>query len=118
MIIINQGLPVNTESFYKCLGNSLRLRCLLLLLDRDELCVCDLVSVLNCSQPMISRHLAQLRASRLVSDRREGQWVYYRLHDELPDWQREILTATRRGLSAESPFADDATELASVRSCC
>ncbi len=44
------------------------------------------------SQPKVSRHLAQLRNSGLLADRRQGQWVYYRLHPDLPDWVHELLT--------------------------
>ena len=46
------------------------------------------------SQPKISRHLAQLRNCGLLADRRRGQWVYYRLHPDLPAWVREILHIT------------------------
>ena len=54
--------------------------------------MCDLAEALESSQPKISRHLAQLRACDLVSDHRDGQWVYYRLHPGLPDWVRQMLS--------------------------
>ncbi|MFO7550206.1 MAG: metalloregulator ArsR/SmtB family transcription factor [Haliea sp.] len=99
------------ENFYKCLGNETRLRCLLLLLTREDICVCDLADSLEVSQPMISRHLAQLRACNLVSDHREGQWVYYRLHAGLEPWQHDVLAATAGGLGAEAPYAADLLRL-------
>lgn len=109
------------DQFYKCIGNETRLRCLMLLLERDELCVCDIADSLNVSQPMISRHLAQLRACNMVSDQREGQWVYYRLHPGLSPWQREVLAATREGLGAEAPYDEDLSRLRTIdrqnRSC-
>jgi len=43
------------------------------------LCVCDLVETLELSQSVVSRHLAYLRNNGLVSTRREGVWVYYRI---------------------------------------
>ncbi|MNF06466.1 HTH-type transcriptional repressor AseR [compost metagenome] len=49
---------------------------------------------LDDSQPKISRHLAQLRSSGLLLDRRQGQWVYYRLNPDLPGWVREVLQVT------------------------
>jgi ArsR family transcriptional regulator len=52
---------------------------------------------LDDSQPKISRHLAQLRSSGLLLDRRQGQWVYYRLNPELPAWVHEILQVTLQG---------------------
>jgi len=80
--------------FYKCLADETRLKILLLVCQEDELCVCELIEALTESQPKISRHLALLRKCGLMSDRRQGQWVFYRLHDQLPQWQREVLTTT------------------------
>ncbi len=110
----NQGESVQGDSFYKGLGNEIRLRCLMLLLDREELCVCDIADSLGLSQPMISRHLAQLRACELVSDKREGQWVYYRLHAGLEIWQRRVLAATREGLAAQEPYLGDLARLRDI----
>lgn len=42
-----------------------------------ELCVCDLMAVLALPQSTVSRHLAYLRDSGLVNDRRKGVWMYY-----------------------------------------
>lgn len=78
-------------SLFKCLSDETRLRVVLLLTGEQELCVCELIAALEDSQPKISRHLATLRACDLLADRRQGQWVYYRLHPELPDWATEIL---------------------------
>jgi len=67
---------------------------MLLIARESELCVCDLTAALDESQPKISRHLAQLRSCGLLADRRQGQWVYYRLHQSLPDWVIEVLQTT------------------------
>ena len=56
-----------------------------------ELCVCELMTALDEIQPKISRHLAQLRKLGLLVDRRQGQWVFYRVNPELPTWASEIL---------------------------
>lgn len=68
---------------FKCLADDTRVRLMLLIAREQELCVCELVCALQQSQPKISRHLAQLRTCGLLADRRQGQWVYYRLHPEL-----------------------------------
>jgi ArsR family transcriptional regulator len=60
----------------------------------EELCVCELTCALDQSQPKVSRYLAQLRTCGLLADRRQGQWVYYRLHPNLPDWVHRVLTTT------------------------
>lgn len=79
---------------FKCLGDDTRLRILLLIVREQELCVCELMWALAEIQPKISRHLALLRRAGLLLDRRQGQWVYYRLRPDLPDWVREVLQAT------------------------
>lgn len=73
---------MNTESLaalFKTLSEPVRLRIIYLLLKEGELCVCDLVETLELSQSVVSRHLAYLRNNGLVSTRREGVWVYYRI---------------------------------------
>lgn len=80
--------------FFKCLADDTRLKTLLLILQEQELCVCELVSALSLSQPKISRHLAQLRKCDLLIDRRQGQWVFYHLNDALPQWAREVIEKT------------------------
>ncbi len=75
---------MNTESLaalFKTLSEPVRLRIIYLLLQEGELCVCDLVDTLELSQSVVSRHLAYLRNNGLVSTRREGVWVYYRVVD-------------------------------------
>jgi ArsR family transcriptional regulator, arsenate/arsenite/antimonite-responsive transcriptional repressor len=64
-------------SLFKSLSEPVRLRILYLMLEEGELCVCDIVSALELSQSVVSRHLAYLRNGGLVSTRREGVWVYY-----------------------------------------
>ena len=98
--LARQGEPGHTMdalAFFKCLADDTRLRCLLLIQREQELCVCELTQALQEIQPKISRHLAQLRQCKLVEDRRQGQWVFYRVHPALPDWAREVLGDTLAG---------------------
>jgi ArsR family transcriptional regulator len=88
-------MAMNPIDLYKALGDEIRLTSLLLIEQEGELCVCELVEALGESQPKVSRHLAQLRRSGILCDRRAGQWVYYSLHPQLPDWVRQILQLTR-----------------------
>jgi len=104
-------MNLNPDAFFSALAHPLRLRALLLLLTEGELCVCELTHALDASQPMVSRHLAQLRAAGIADDRRQGLWIYYRLHPELPDWARSALDATAAGLADDSPFAADRAAL-------
>ena len=63
---------------FKACADETRLRLLVLLAER-ELCVCELVDVLEMPQGKISRHLAVLRRAGLVADRRDGTWICYSL---------------------------------------
>jgi ArsR family transcriptional regulator len=85
--------PVN---FYKCLSEDTRLKCLLLITLKGELCVCDLTSALELSQPKVSRHLAELRKCGILSDHRRGKWVFYQLNQTLPSWAFEVLALTSK----------------------
>lgn len=98
-------------AFYKCLAEETRLKSLLLITLEGELCVCDLVSALNLSQPKISRHLAELRRCGIVLDEKRGVWVYYRLHPNLPDWALQVLR-----LTAEAERAFISNEIKKLKS--
>lgn len=80
--------------FYKCLADETRLRCILLIQSEGELCVCELTEALQDIQPKISRHLAQLRRCELLLDRRQGQWVFYRINPDLPGWALSVIATT------------------------
>lgn len=80
--------------FFKCLADDTRLRSLLLIEREGELCVCELTAALELSQPKISRHLAQLRKCELLLDRRQGQWVFYRINPNLAPWAQSVLSQT------------------------
>lgn len=66
--------------FFAALADATRLR-LVSLLAVDECCVCDLAERLGMTESAISHQLRALRASRLVSYRKAGRQVFYRLHD-------------------------------------
>lgn len=81
-------------AFYKCLADDTRLKCVLLIYQEQELCVCELTEALQASQPKVSRHLAQLRECGLLQDRRQGQWIYYQLSPSLPAWAQTVIETT------------------------
>lgn len=107
-------MNLEADPFFTALAHPLRLRALLLLHQEGELCVCELTHALGVSQPMISRHLAQLRQWGMVSDRRQGLWVIYRLQDALPGWARQVLAATAQGVAAQAPYTDDRAALTTM----
>ncbi|WP_168417275.1 ArsR/SmtB family transcription factor [Acinetobacter indicus] len=82
---------MNQTDFFKCLSDPTRLDILKLVLAKQNICVCELTEALNLSQPKISRHLALLRNLSILLDQRQGQWVYYRLNPDLPEWAVSVL---------------------------
>ena len=78
-------------AFYKCLADDTRLAALLLISLEQELCVCEIMKALGeQSQPKVSRHLAQLKASNLLVTRRQKQWIFYALNPALETWAKQI----------------------------
>lgn len=96
---------------FTLLSDETRLRCLLLLHKKKELCVCEFSHTLESIQPKISRHLAYLRKSGLVIDERREQWVYYRCNPLLPDWAKNIIECTVQSIAKQEPYNSDIRKL-------
>ena len=79
---------------FRALGDELRLAILMLIRDQRKLCVYELTTALDSSQPKVSRHLATLKEAGLLETERQGQWVYYSLHPQLPQWLIRVLDET------------------------
>ena len=63
---------------FKACSDATRLR-ILFLLTEGELCVCEIMAILDLPQGKVSRHVAVLRQYGLITDRRDGVWIYYAL---------------------------------------
>ncbi|TCS71741.1 ArsR family transcriptional regulator [Sulfuritortus calidifontis] len=94
---------MDPQTLFEALADPLRRRILVFLLDEAECCVCNLHQRLNAAQPKVSRHLAVLREARLVLARREGVWMHYRIHPELPAWALRILWHMKDGMAPALP---------------
>ena len=84
---------------YQALGDENRIRILNLLVAKGELCVCDIQRVLDAPQARVSRHLAYLKNSGWVKDRREGLWMMYRVSESLNDIQKKEIEIIRSEFS-------------------
>ncbi|MBK2601758.1 transcriptional regulator [Klebsiella pneumoniae] len=84
-------MPLTALKLFKNLSDETRLGIVLLLRELGELCVCDFCTALGESQPKISRHLAMLRESGLLLDRKQGKWVHYRLSPHIPSWAAQVI---------------------------
>ncbi|MDG1731457.1 MAG: metalloregulator ArsR/SmtB family transcription factor [Thalassotalea sp.] len=85
---------MDPTQFFKCLSDDTRLKTLMLIQLESELCVCELTTALNVSQPKISRHLALLKKSGLLTDRKQSQWVYYQINAALPLWAKAVISTS------------------------
>jgi ArsR family transcriptional regulator len=88
----------DTARFFKALSDESRLKMLWLLLNHRELCVCDVMAVLEITQSKASRHLAALRHIGIATDRREGLWAYYSLRPVEDKLARDHLKLLRKTL--------------------
>lgn len=109
--------PAFINTFFDVLSDPIRRHILSLLLLHDERCVCDLNAALDASQPKVSRHLGVLREAGLVLVRRDGVWMHYRLHPDLPAWAVRVLWHMKEGMPAEVAVPDQTcpVRVASVR---
>ena len=101
---------MEVETVFKALGDTNRLRIVNLLL-HGELCVCDIQYVLENSQPNISRHLAYLKRSEMVLDRRDGYRVFYRLANVKRSEKKRLFEFLRRIFESEAQLNQDTQRL-------
>jgi ArsR family transcriptional regulator, arsenate/arsenite/antimonite-responsive transcriptional repressor len=105
----------NIEFLFKALADRTRLR-LIGLIGDSEVCVCFLVVILKISQPKISRHLAYLRRAGMVTARREGKWMHYRLSEPPDEHAARIFREVCAALSEHPELQRDREKL--MRVCC
>lgn len=97
----------NIALMFQSLDDETRLRILALLLEKEELCVCDLVSVLQLPQSTVSRQLSLLKSAGWLKDRRKGIWIYYSINRSLAPIQQFVIPVLRNFLpSTESAIKD------------
>jgi DNA-binding transcriptional ArsR family regulator len=93
----------------KAMAHPARLR-MLAMLTTGELCVCQMTAVLDLAASTVSGHLADLRAAGLVTERKAGKWVHYRLADD-----PQIATVTQNVLALLTTDHQADTDAAAVR---
>src|ERR1700691_391765 len=107
--------PFDLPQYFQALGDNTRLR-LLNLMGEQEVCVCYFVEILGIPQPKISRHLAYLRNAGIVSGRREGKWMHYRIIVPAQFGASQVLRQTLDLLKEDKAMQADRARLA--KACC
>ncbi len=103
------------EELFRALADRTRLR-ILNLVAEQEICVCYFVQVIDVPQPKISRHLAYLRKIGLVTTRREGKWMHYRLAMPSDLAAAEVLKTTIASFQHDKEMQRDIQQL--TKACC
>ncbi len=98
----------------KALAERNRLRALHALRGR-ELCVCQIVALLELAPSTVSKHMSILRRARLVESRKKGRWVHYRLAGkDAPSEAAEALDWALQHLSGTGQARKDAARLEEI----
>lgn len=96
---------------FKALGEQNRLKAVLAL-HKKELCVCQIVELLGLAPSTVSKHLTILKEAGLVSTRKQGRWIYYRLaQGGLPDLPFSLFESVLNSLSKTERAKEDAQRL-------
>jgi ArsR family transcriptional regulator, arsenate/arsenite/antimonite-responsive transcriptional repressor len=113
-------LSNGVDLMFRAVSDRTRLRILCLLHDK-ELCVGDIVDILQVPQPRISRHLAHLRKARLVTVRKSGLWSFYSLTPAQTAFHRKLLSCLRNCFSEVPQIQADQARAAETKEsggCC
>lgn len=76
MLAVQDSLLSQTVGMAKALGDETRLR-IMAMLEKQELCACQIIEVFELANSTISRHLSVLKQAGLLQSRKSGRWIYY-----------------------------------------
>ena len=107
--------PFDRELFFRALADPTRLR-IINLIGEQEVCVCFFVEILKTNQPKISRHLAYLRRAGIVTARRDGIWMHYRIATPSDENAAKVLLDVREWLAKDTRMEQDRKRLHKI--CC
>lgn len=90
----------------KAISDPTRIR-MLKLLEEGELCVCEIMEILDLVQPTASKHLNILRVAGLVESRKDGTWSYYRLAEKSREYNKKFLKFVASHLNDDKTIIKD-----------
>ena len=98
----------------KALAEENRVR-ILLALEVEELCVCQIIELLELAPSTVSKHISVLRQARLVESRKDGRWMFYRPADaSAPAEVSEAIAWVKKSLSPNKRIHEDAKRLKEI----
>lgn len=102
------------DLMFQAFCHRLRLR-ILHLLDQGEMCVGNIVEILQAPQPKVSRHLAVLKRAKLVTVRREGQWIHYALAPVQSTFHQKLLECAANCFHEVTEIRRDKKRIEAIR---
>lgn len=101
-------------NIFKALSDPNRLR-IIKMLEKGQLCVCEITAVLNLASSTVSKHLSILRDAELILDEKRGKWVHYRLNpDKTEAYVSELLPLLAGWLPDDQTVVRDARAIKKV----
>ena len=98
----------------KALAEENRLR-ILMALEGRELCVCQVIELLELAPSTVSKHMSVLRQARMVKRRKDGRWIYYRIADDsAPAEVKEAIAWVKKSLSQNERICEDVKRLQGI----
>ena len=98
----------------KALAEENRLR-ILLALGVEELCVCQIIELLELAPSTVSKHMSVLKQARMVDSRKDGRWTYYCLADEGASAEvNDAIAWVKKSLSTNARIREDARRLEEI----
>lgn len=93
------------ETVMKAVSDPTRVR-ILKILESGEICVCQIIAVVQLSQPTISNHLSLLKSAGLIKDRKDKKWVLYSLDGKDTDGYAGRALRNLRGWLNDDPLIE------------
>jgi ArsR family transcriptional regulator len=100
-------MNIDCTPVFASLANETRLRCLRLIAENGEVCVCEVVEALGINQPSASKALNTLKSAGLLTDRKDANWNYYALNSSMPEWMETIVSTTVGALADAKTYTAD-----------
>lgn len=104
----------NIIKILKAISDENRLRILVILNEKQNLCVCEIREIIGLSQPTISSHLRILENAGLINNSKDGKWINYRLNSDLDIKVREFLNQILLVLKNSTQIISDKRKLEKV----
>ena len=101
---------------FKALSDRNRLRVIATLMNYDELCACQITELLQVTGATVSRHMGVLLRAGLITSRKDGRWVYYRMEKGTGSFS-PILEWVKRELENDPDMESDKKKLALIYAC-